>query len=77
MDLASIGVTLSAAGLIGGVAVAFMKLSIAPLKIVIQNNTTALEKLMSKLEEHDDRLDDHGNRITKIETKHAVRHGSE
>jgi hypothetical protein len=43
------------------------------MKVVIDNNTRAMEKLVALVDQHEDRLDDHHDRIARIETIHDVR----
>jgi hypothetical protein len=73
----TISIALTAIGMLAALIVWAMRATVAPLKVVIQNNTSAMERIITKLDDHDDKLDDHGNRITRIETTHRVRHGDE
>lgn len=70
-----VGIVLTAASLLAGLVVWVIKALMAPLKVVIENNTRVMERIEAKLEDHSDTLDDHGNRLTKIETEHRVIHG--
>lgn len=73
----AIGIGLTGLSMMAALVWWAMRSTVAPLKVVIQNNTAAMERIIHKLDDHDDRLDDHGNRITAIETKHAMRHPNE
>lgn len=75
MDLVDIiGIVLTAASLLAGLVIWVIKVLMAPLKVVIENNTRVMERIEAKLDDHSDTLDDHGNRLTKIETEHNVYH---
>jgi len=59
---------------IAGTGIAWaIKVILAPLKVVIENNTAALNGMTKKLDAHDETLDDHGQRIVAIETTHKVK----
>jgi len=49
-----------------------MRAIVAPLKVVIENNTLAMNKIMDTVEIHADKLEDHGIRIACIETQHEL-----
>ena len=70
------GIALTGIGMIGGLVAWSIRMTIAPLKVVIENNTKAMERILSRVDEHDVRIDDHGVRISVIETKHEASHGS-
>jgi len=60
-------------GLLGGGMAWFVRTVLAPMKIVIENNTAALNRITTKLDAHDETLDDHGQRLVAIETTHKVK----
>jgi len=66
------GVSLTAIGAVSGVVVWLMRSTLAPLQVVIENNTAAINKVLEKVDDHDVKLEDHGNRLVKIETTHAL-----
>jgi len=70
------GIALTSIGMIGGLVMWSIRMTIAPLKVVIENNTKAMERILNRVDEHDIRIDDHGVRISVIETKHEASHGS-
>ena len=49
---------------------------VAPLRVVVENNNTIIERVMDRLDKHADKLDDHGVRIACIETRHDVEMGN-
>jgi hypothetical protein len=49
-----------------------MRAIVAPLKVVIENNTQAMNKIMGTVESHAGKLEDHGIRIACIETRHEL-----
>lgn len=67
-----IGTVIAAAGLFGGLAAWAMKTTVAPLKVVIENNTRVIERIDARLEKHECQLDDHEVRIVKVETVHEI-----
>jgi hypothetical protein len=70
-----IGIALTGVGMLGGLVAWSMKMTVAPLRVVIENNTKAMERIINKIDEHDEKLDDHGVRLSIIETKHEANHG--
>lgn len=54
-----------------------MKATVAPLRIVINNNTAVMDRIMNKLDTHEETLGDHSIRLTRIETVHEVERGFE
>jgi len=49
-----------------------MRAIVAPLKVVIENNTQAMNKIMGTVEAHAGKLEDHGIRLACIETRHEL-----
>ena len=49
-----------------------MRAIVAPLRVVIENNTQAMNKIMGTVEIHAGKLEDHGIRIACIETRHDL-----
>jgi hypothetical protein len=49
-----------------------MRAIVAPLKVVIENNTQAMNRIMGTVETHSGKLEDHGIRIACIETRHEL-----
>lgn len=43
------------------------------MKVVIDNNTAAMEKIMRLVDDHEARLDEHHDRISKIEIVHELK----
>ena len=52
-----------------------MKSTVAPLRVVINNNTAVMDRIMNKLDNHEETLGEHAVRITKIETVHEIERG--
>lgn len=70
--LEMVSIFLGVASTVFGGLFAAIKLAVAPLQVVIDNNTHAMQKVVDTLDAHDNRLDGHEVRITKIETVHEV-----
>lgn len=68
----TIGAIVGVAGLVGSLAVWAMRSTVAPLRIVIENNTRVMERIEGRIDEHSETLVDHGNRIIRIETVHDI-----
>lgn len=49
-----------------------MRAIVAPLGVVIENNTAAMTRIMDTVEMHGEKLEDHSVRIAKIETVHDI-----
>ena len=62
----------SVLGLLAGIIAWLFKTGIAPLRVVIDNNTTALNLALSTLGKHDDKIEGHEIRLNTIETTHEV-----
>ena len=60
---------------LSGVLMWINRAQLAPFKVLIAANTMAMEKIDISIDKLTDKLLEHGDRITVIETKHAVRHG--
>ena len=60
------------ATIIGGLAIFAMRAMLSPFRVLIQNNTDALNRITDKLDYHDERLGNHEGRIVKIETVHEI-----
>lgn len=54
-----------------------MRATVAPLRVVINNNTAVMDRIMNKLDNHEETLGEHAVRITKIETVHEIERGNE
>lgn len=61
----------AAAVVIGGFFTA-IRMATAPMHVVIQNNTNALDRVVSTLDKHEEKLTDHGERIACIEAVHEA-----
>lgn len=73
MNLAeTLGAVVGVASIIGGLAVWAMRSTVAPLRVVIENNTRVMERIEGRLDEHAEKLVDHGERIVRIETTHNL-----
>lgn len=59
-------------GFLAAIVAWLFKTGIAPLKVVIENNTTALNLALATLGKHEEELKDHDTRINTIETIHDV-----
>ena len=70
-----IGTIVAASAVIGGLALWAIRSTIAPLSVVIDNNTKALDRVTGILDEHTVKLEDHGERLVKIETVHEMEVG--
>ena len=66
------GVILVALGMVCGIIAWLFKTGIAPLKVVIDNNTSALNLALSTLGKHDEKIEYHEIRLNTIETTHEV-----
>ena len=66
------GVFLAAAGMMGGVIAWLFNTSLRPMKIVIENNTAAMNLVSETLTNHGDSISDHEGRLIEIETTHDV-----
>jgi hypothetical protein len=71
--------TLENAGIIAGIAAPVvalliwaMRAIVAPLGVVIENNTRVMERIEGRIDKHTETLEDHGIRIACIETVHEV-----
>ena len=49
-----------------------MRAIVAPLGVVIENNTAAMDRIMGTVEIHAGKLENHGIRIACIETRHEM-----
>ena len=59
-------------GFLSAIIVWLFKAGIAPLRVVIENNTTALNLASAKIGKHSEKIDDHELRLNTIETTHDV-----
>ena len=57
---------------LGGLIVFAIRAFTAPLKVVIENNTAAMIRLMAITDEHGVRLIDHGERLACIDERHKL-----
>ena len=65
-----IGTIVAASAVIGGLALWAIRSTVAPLSVVIDNNTKALDRVTVILDEHTEKLEDHKGRIIAIEVRH-------
>ena len=65
-----IGTIIAGLAVIGGIVIWAIRSTTAPLSVVIDNNTKALDRVTGILDEHSVKLEDHGERLVKIETVH-------
>jgi len=72
MNLETTGSVIAIVVPIAALVVWAMRAIVAPLKIVIENNTLAMNKIMGTVEIHAEKLEDHGIRIACIETRHEM-----
>jgi len=49
-----------------------MRAIVAPLGVVIENNTKAMDRIMETIGLHGEKLEDHGIRIACIETRDDI-----
>jgi len=68
----AIGILLSVLAILGGLIVWAMRATVAPLQVVIENNTAAMTHIMEIVDTHGEKLENHSVRITKIETVHEI-----
>jgi hypothetical protein len=66
------GVALMATGMMAGMVGWIFRTSIKPLKVVIENNTDALNQVSNTIIEHAKSIADHEGRIIEIETTHEI-----
>ena len=66
------GVALMASGMMAGVVAWLFRTSIKPLKLVIENNTNAMNLVSVTIAEHTKSITDHELRINDIETTHEI-----
>lgn len=66
------GVVLMACGMIAGFAAWIFRTNIKPFKIVIENNTAAMNLVSVTIAEHTKSITDHEGRIIEIETTHDI-----
>ena len=70
-----IGTIIAGLAVIGGLVIWAIRSTTAPLSVVIDNNTKALDRVTGILDEHTVKLEDHGERLVKIETVHEMEAG--
>ena len=70
-----IGTIIAGLAVIGGLVIWAIRSTTAPLSVVIDNNTKALDRVTGILDEHSVKLEDHGERLVKIETVHEMEAG--
>ena len=66
------GVFLVAAGMIGGIVAGLFRMSLRPIKTVIENNTSVMKLVSETIANHGDSISDHEGRLIEIETTHDV-----
>jgi hypothetical protein len=72
MDWTMIGSLAAVVGIFGAFFLFVINLILAPVKILIKDNTRAIDRTVDKVDEHDGRLNDHDKRIVRIETVHEM-----
>lgn len=72
MNLTDTAVILGIAVPIAGLFVWAMRATIAPMRVVINNNTAVMDRIMDKLDAHAEKIGDHAVRIGNIETVHRL-----
>jgi hypothetical protein len=77
MTLENIAIIFAIAVPLAGLFLWAMKSTVAPLRVVINNNTAVMDRIMNKLDNHEETLGEHAVRITKIETVHEIERGNE
>ena len=70
MKLDEIALILAIAVPLAGLFLWAMKVTIAPMRVVINNNTAVMDRIMDKLDTHAEKIGDHAVRISNIETVH-------
>ena len=75
MTLDKVAMIFAIAVPLAGLFIWAMRATVAPLRIVINNNTAVMDRIMNKLDNHEETLGDHSVRITKIETVHEIERG--
>lgn len=50
-----------------------MRATIAPLRVVIENNTKALDRVVAVLDKHEEQIEDHEARLGTVEAVHRIR----
>ena len=70
-----IGTIIAGLAVIGGIVIWAIRSTTAPLSVVIDNNTKALDRVTGILDDHTVKLEDHGERLVKIETVHEMEAG--
>ena len=70
-----IGTIIAGLAVIGGLVIWAIRSTTAPLSVVIDNNTKALDRVTGILDDHTVKLEDHGERLVKIETVHEIEAG--
>jgi len=70
MKLEEVAIIFAIAVPIAGLFIWAMKAIVAPLRIVVNNNTAVMDRVMAKLDTHDEKIGDHAVRISNIETVH-------
>jgi hypothetical protein len=82
--VASMTISVSEAGILTGILATLFSLvvwvfraSLTPFKIVIQNNTEVMKRIIEELDKHRGLIGDHSERLVRIETKHSERHPNE
>jgi hypothetical protein len=72
MKLEEIAMILAIAVPLAGLFVWAMRATIAPMRVVINNNTAVMDRIMDKLDTHAEKIGDHAVRIGNIETVHRL-----
>ncbi len=65
-------VFLAAAAMIGGIVAGLFRMSLRPIKTVIENNTAVMELVSETITKHADLIAEHNVRLVEIETTHDV-----
>jgi hypothetical protein len=72
MSLEETAVIFAIAVPLAGLFLWAMRATIAPMRVVINNNTAVMDRIMNKLDTHAEKIGDHAVRIGNIETVHRL-----
>lgn len=72
MEASWVAIILTGLSMIAAIFAWIFRANIKPLKIVIENNTAALNLVSQTIREHTKQLADHEGRIIEIETTHDI-----
>jgi len=72
MSIEVVGILVAVIVPLAALLVWAMRAIVAPLGVVIENNTQAMTRIMETVELHGEKLENHGIRIACIETRDEV-----